>query len=230
MKIDPEGGYILVDKPLTWTSFQVVNKVKYLIKHRVGQKIKVGHAGTLDPLASGLLILCYGKMTKEISRFQDMKKVYSGVFVLGATTPSFDRETEVDQRFETTHIDAQALESAVKGLTGTLLQAPPLYSAKRIEGERAYELARRGEDRKLDRKQVDIYRFDVELTESTEVKFEIECSKGTYIRSLARDLGEALNSGAYLKSLRREAIGSYHVKDAHTIEDLINNLGGNANE
>ena len=218
--INPEAGYFLVDKPLKWTSFQAVNKVKYLLKGRFGKKIKIGHAGTLDPLADGLLILCYGKMTKEIHRFQDMKKEYTGSFKLGATTPSFDLETEVDKTFPVEHITNELVKKMADHMVGAQMQLPPLFSAKKIEGTRAYEFARKGIKKELKENRIEIYKFDAELVSKDEVKFLIRCSKGTYIRSIANDFGAALNSGAYLNSLRRTAIGDYNVSDAHTIEDI----------
>ncbi|HAW52469.1 MAG TPA: tRNA pseudouridine(55) synthase TruB [Flavobacteriales bacterium] len=218
--INPESGYLLVDKPLRWTSFQAVNKVKYLLKHHLGTKLKIGHAGTLDPLAEGLLIMCYGKMTKRIHQFQDMEKEYSGIFKLGATTPSFDLETTIDQHFPTDHITPELVKKAAANMIGIQMQLPPLYSAKKIEGSRAYEYARKGIQKELKENRIEISKFDAILEPDNEVKFLIRCSKGTYIRSLANDFGKALKSGAYLKSLRRTAIGQYRVDDAHTIEDL----------
>ena len=218
--INPESGYFLIDKPLKWTSFQAVNKVKYLLKHRFGSKIKIGHAGTLDPLADGLLIMCYGKMTKKIHEFQDMEKEYTGVFKLGATTPSFDLETEIDQHFPVEHITAELVEKAAKNMIGVQMQLPPLFSAKKIEGSRAYEFARKGIQKELKESRIEVYKFDSVLEADNEVNFLVRCSKGTYIRSMANDFGKALKSGAYLKSLRRTAIGEYRVDDAYTIEDI----------
>lgn len=218
--IIPESGYFLIDKPLKWTSFQTVNKVKYLLKHRFGTKIKIGHAGTLDPLADGLLILCYGKMTKQIHEFQDMEKEYSGIFQLGATTPSFDLETAFDQTFPTDHITDELVKKAAANMIGVQMQLPPQYSAKKVEGTRAYEFARKGIHKELKENRIEVFKFDANLNGDLEVRFLIRCSKGTYIRTIANDFGAALNSGAYLKSLRRTAIGKYRVEDAHSIDAI----------
>lgn len=221
MSINPDEGYFLVDKPLNWTSFQVVNKIKYLFKHRLKKKIKIGHAGTLDPLASGLLIVCYGKMTKQISTFQDLHKEYTGVIRLGSTTPSFDLETEVDQEFDTSHLTESLIVNAAQEMVGPNEQIPPLYSAKKIDGERAYHLARKGVKKELKKNLVQINAFDVSSETLLDVSFRIECSKGTYIRSIARDLGEKLNCGGHLTELRRTAIGQYKVESACTIDQIV---------
>lgn len=217
---DP-GQVILIDKPLTWTSFDVANKLKYACKFK-----KIGHAGTLDPLATGLLILCTGKMTKQIDQYQAQEKEYTGILVLGKTTPSVDLETTFDAEFDTTDITADQIQAAAQQLTGDILQVPPIYSAIRVNGERLYEKARRGEtapevEGGIKSRQVTVSVFEVESTQFPEVAFRIVCSKGTYIRSLVRDLGLLLNNGAYMSALRRTRIGEFRVEQAHTIEEFI---------
>ncbi len=220
-----EGAVLLFDKPLEWTSFDMVKKVKALLRHCLAiKKIKVGHAGTLDPLASGLLIICTGKMTKQIDTIQRLEKEYSGTFFIGATTPSADLETQPDAHFPVEHIDSQMLEQARKSFTGCLQQVPPLYSAKKINGERAYEHARRGDKTIMQPNTVNIHQFELTRIALPEVDFRVICSKGTYIRSLARDFGETLQSGAYLQKLRRTRIGSYEVKDAWSPDDFANSM------
>lgn len=220
-----EGSVISFDKPLGWTSFDVVNKVRSMMRYVLGiKKLKTGHAGTLDPLATGLLIICTGKQTKSIESFQDMEKEYTGTFILGETTPSFDLETKPDATFPTSHIMYEMLESAAKKLSGHHNQIPPLFSAKKIEGERAYEFARRGEHTELKARKVVISCFDITRFEMPEVDFRVVCSKGTYIRSLARDFGRELHSGAHLKSLRRTRIGHFKVEDAWTIDGFEKHL------
>lgn len=216
-----KGEILLIDKPYTWSSFQAVNKIKHAIKHHPswlheGQKIKarVGHAGTLDPLATGLLIVATGKKTKQLNELMGLEKEYTGVFHLGATTPCFDREKEVDNTFPTEHITTDLLHSTAKQFLGLQLQTPPLFSAIMVEGKRAYELAREGSQTELKAREVEIKEFEITAVQFPQVAFRVVCSKGTYIRSLARDFGQALNSGAYLYSLRRTRIGSYHVADA----------------
>ncbi|MEQ8323594.1 MAG: tRNA pseudouridine(55) synthase TruB [Vicingaceae bacterium] len=221
MNLDPPKGYFLVDKPLMWTSFNVVKKVKFLLKHHHGQKVKIGHAGTLDPLASGLLILCYGPMTKLINEFQDLEKEYTGTIQLGGITPSLDRETKVSETFPTDHISNELIAEKASSMIGIQWQQPPLYSAKWHQGERAYHLARKGEKIELPERQIEIVDFQITGREGLEVHFNVRCSKGTYIRSLARDFGIALNSGAYLKALRRTAIGPHRVESALSIDELI---------
>lgn len=217
---DP-GQIILIDKPLTWTSFDVANKLKYACKFK-----KIGHAGTLDPLATGLLILCTGKMTKQIDQYQAQEKEYTGTLVLGKTTPSVDLETTFDAEFDTSGITPSHIQEAALQLTGDILQVPPIYSAIRVNGERLYEKARRGEtaDRVeggIKARQVTVSVFEVTADRFPEVDFRIVCSKGTYIRSLVRDMGLLLNNGAYMSSLRRTRIGEFRVEDAHTIEKFI---------
>jgi tRNA pseudouridine55 synthase len=219
--IDIENGSaILIDKPYTWTSFQVVNKLKYKIKHHYGKKIKIGHAGTLDPLATGLLIVCIGKFTKRIEEYQASEKEYTGTFCLGGTTPSFDLEHPIDQNYPIEHITKEAILEASKQLTGTQDQIPPLFSAKWVDGKRAYKLARENQEVELKSKEITIKEFEITRIELPDVDFRIVCSKGTYIRSVARDFGLILNSGAHLKSLCRTRIGEFHLKDAYQIDDL----------
>ncbi len=217
----PEGEILLIDKPAGWTSFDVVNKIRYMIKRHLGiRKIKVGHAGTLDPLATGLLIVCTGKATKQISGFTGLDKEYTGAFYLGASTPSYDRETAIDQTYETDHISAKLIQDTAKKFLGTIEQIPPAFSAVKIDGVRAYKKARKQENVKLSPRQVDIYEFEITQTGVPETSFRVLCSKGTYIRSLAYDFGKSLNSGAYLYSLCRTSIGNFSLKDAINLQDL----------
>lgn len=212
----PENArIILVDKPHGWTSFQAVKKVKYGIKAK-----KIGHAGTLDPLATGLLILCTGKMTKQIESIQVQSKEYTGTFVLGATTPSVDLETEINQTYPIEHITLEKIEACKQSFIGEINQVPPLFSAIKINGQRAYDIARKGGEAEIKSRVVHIYDFKITRIELPEVDFLVSCSKGTYIRSLARDFGEKLNSGAYLTNLRRTAIGDYRVEDALHPKDV----------
>jgi tRNA pseudouridine55 synthase len=206
------GEVLLLDKPLTWTSFDVVRKVKNALRIK-----KIGHAGTLDPLATGLLILCTGKKTKEIDQIQAQEKEYAGTFRLGETTPSFDLETAVDLVRPYAHLTATQLKAAAEQLTGTIQQTPPLFSAVKIEGQRAYDIARQGLAAEIKAKTVEIKVFELTRIALPEVDFRIVCSKGTYIRSLARDLGEALGCGAYLTRLVRTRIGEFRVEDAFSL-------------
>lgn len=220
-----EGQILLFDKPLGWTSFQLVNKVRWLIKsrHKI-KKIKVGHAGTLDPLASGLLILCTGKFTKRIEELQGQEKEYTGTFTLGATTPSYDLETEVDKTFPTDHLSEEKITAATEGFTGEISQFPPVFSALKKDGRRLYEFARTGEEVEISARKVHIKEFEITRIDLPEVDFRVVCSKGTYIRSLAFDFGKALNSGAHLSKLRRTRIGNYSVEDAVSLELFEENL------
>jgi len=222
--IDIENGSaILIDKPYTWTSFQVVKKIKYKISHHYGKKIKIGHAGTLDPLATGLLIICVGKYTKRIEEYQSQEKEYSGSFTLGATTPSFDLEHPIDQSYPTEHITEENIIAAAKQFIGKQDQIPPLFSAKWVDGKRAYKLARENsQEIVLKPKEIEIKEFEISSIEFPIVNFRIVCSKGTYIRSIARDFGACLNSGAYLGSLCRTRIGEFCLKDAAKIEEIEN--------
>ncbi|GMT44546.1 MAG: tRNA pseudouridine synthase B [bacterium] len=216
-----EGEVLLIDKPLGWTSFDVVNSLRYFIcKVTNIKKLKVGHAGTLDPMATGLLIICTGKMTKQIDRFQGMSKVYVGQMCLGATTPSYDKETEPDRQFDITPLNIDMLKEKSHLLLGEIDQVPPLYSAIKVNGERAYKLARKKEDVKLKSRKVTIYQFDIVNYNPPHAEFYVKCSKGTYIRSLIRDFGESLNNGAYLSALKRTQIGEYSLSDARSPESF----------
>ena len=217
-----EGSTIIVDKPLTWTSFDVVNKIRWNLKQALKvKKIKVGHAGTLDPLATGLLILCIGKHTKLIDSIMIGEKTYTGTFLLGKTTPSYDLETEFNQDFETNHITNELLESIRLTFLGEIQQVPPIFSAKQIDGQRAYDLARAGKEVELKANSVHISDFKITSNRFPEIDFEISCSKGTYIRSIAHDFGKALNSGATLIKLRRTNSGEYSINDAKSVEEWI---------
>lgn len=216
-----EGRLLFMDKPYQWTSFDVVNKIKSLLRYRLGvKKIKVGHAGTLDPLATGLLIVCTGKSTRQIDSFQGLDKTYTGTFFIGKTTPSFDLEKEPDTDFPVAHITDALLLSTAKSMVGEQQQVPPLFSAKKIAGKRAYTHARAGLDTRLEANTINIKAFDITRIAMPEVDFRVICSKGTYIRALARDYGEKLSSGAYLSALRRTHIGTYSVEEAINIKEL----------
>lgn len=210
------GQVFLIDKPLHWTSFDAVNKLKHAFKPH---KIKIGHAGTLDPLATGLLLICVGKKTKEIEQYQAQIKEYTGKIRLGSTTPSFDLETEVDGSYPLEHITPEKIEAARQSFLGQISQVPPVYSAIKVGGKRAYESARKGEALELKAREVHISEFELDTTSFPDVRFRVVCTKGTYIRSLARDLGKALETGGHLIELRREKIGNFDVKDALSIED-----------
>ncbi|WP_159946413.1 tRNA pseudouridine(55) synthase TruB [Polaribacter septentrionalilitoris] len=219
------GQVLLIDKPLNWTSFQAVNKLRWHIKQRFNiKKIKVGHAGTLDPLATGLLIICTGKQTKQINIYQGQVKEYTGTFTLGATTPSFDLETEIDKSFPTDHITDELLHQTTQQFIGDIQQKPPIFSAIKKDGKRLYELARKGETTEIKSREVTISEFEITKINFPEVEFRVVCSKGTYIRSLANDFGKALNSGAHLSALRRTKIGDFSVKKAVSINEFINSL------
>jgi tRNA pseudouridine55 synthase len=219
------GQVLLIDKPLNWTSFQAVNKLRWEIRQAFNiKKIKVGHAGTLDPLATGLLVICTGKMTKQIDTVQGQIKEYTGTIVLGSTTPSYDLETEIDQTFETSHITNDLIHATTKQFTGEINQYPPIFSAIKKEGKRLYEFARAGETVEIKSRKITIERFEVTKINDQFLDFKVVCSKGTYIRSLAHDFGKALNSGAHLSALRRTKIGDFKVEDALSIEEFIKNL------
>ncbi|PWK18955.1 tRNA pseudouridine(55) synthase TruB [Xanthomarina spongicola] len=219
------GQVLLIDKPLHWTSFQVVNKLRWEIRHAYNiKKIKVGHAGTLDPLATGLLIICTGKMTKQIDTFQGQIKEYTGTLVLGSTTPSFDLETEINETFPTDHITEKAIHEATKQFIGEINQYPPVFSAIKKDGKRLYEFARAGEDVEIKSRKITISEFEITSIEANNIHFRVLCSKGTYIRSLANDFGKALNTGSHLSALRRTKIGDFHVKNALTPEAFIESL------
>ena len=219
-----EGEILLVNKPYRWTSFDVIGSLRGLIKHLIGKKIKIGHAGTLDPLATGLLIVCTGKATKRIEEFTAFDKEYTGTFTLGATTPSYDMEKEVNETFTTAHITTEMITAAALSLSGDIMQVPPMFSAIKVDGKRAYESARKDVDLKLAARPVNIAAFEITRIALPEVDFRIVCSKGTYIRSLARDFGMALQSGAYLSALCRTRIGPYFLSDAHEVEGLKTDL------
>ncbi len=214
-----EGEVLLIDKPHGWTSFDVVNSLRYFIRRVYGlKKIKVGHAGTLDPMATGLLILCTGKMTKQIDRFQGMDKVYVGQMQLGATTPSYDKETEPDRHFDISELTLEKLQEQTKQFLGEIEQVPPRYSAIKIKGKRAYDYARNNEEVRMKSRKVHIHQFEIINYEAPLAEFVVKCSKGTYIRSLVRDFGESLQNGAYLTALKRTQIGDFLLKDAYTPE------------
>jgi len=222
-----DGQLILIDKPYGWTSFDVVKKIRSNICKKLNvKKIKVGHAGTLDPLATGLLIIATGKFTKKIDDLMGLEKEYSGIIKLGATTPSFDLETELDQEFKTDDLTTDKVLLAAKKLTGELDQIPPIFSAKKIDGKRAYKLARAGKEVELKSRKVLVKKFDTKSLGIPNVEFNITCSKGTYIRSLARDLGLELNNGGHLTVLRRESIGQFKVSTAITPESFTEALKG----
>ncbi|GAA4949873.1 tRNA pseudouridine(55) synthase TruB [Algibacter agarivorans] len=227
------GQVLLIDKPLKWTSFQVVNKLRWEIRQAFNiKKIKVGHAGTLDPLATGLLVICTGKMTKQIDTFQGQVKEYTGTIVLGSTTPSFDLETEINEIFPTEHISEDLIHKTTAQFIGEIQQFPPVFSALKKDGKRLYEYARAGEAVEIKARTVNISEFEITnidtstglSTGSINLGFRVVCSKGTYIRSLANDFGKALNSGAHLSNLRRTKIGDFNVNNASTIESFINIL------
>lgn len=216
------GQVLLIDKPLEWTSFQVVNKLRWHIRKRFNiRKIKVGHAGTLDPLATGLLIICTGKKTKSISEYQGQIKEYTGTFFIGATTPSYDLETNTDKTFSTEHITDALLYETTQQFIGKIQQKPPIFSAIKKDGKRLYELARKGETTQIKAREVEITEFEITKIELPNVEFRVVCSKGTYIRSLAHDFGLALNSGAHLSALRRTKIGNFSVENAQSVEEFI---------
>jgi tRNA pseudouridine55 synthase len=217
-----EGQILLIDKPLTWSSFQAVNKLKYILKRKfdLPKKFKIGHAGTLDPLASGLLIICTGKFTKKITEIQAQAKEYTGTITVGATTPSYDLETEVDFTFPTSHIDEALILETTKQFIGEIDQKPPIFSAIKKDGKRLYEHARAGEEVEIAFRKTTIHEFEITRIELPEIDFRVTCSKGTYIRSLAFDFGKALQSGGHLTKLRRTKIGDYSVEDGFTPEEF----------
>lgn len=222
-----KGEVVIVDKPLHWTSFDVVNKLRYPLKTKYNiKRFKVGHAGTLDPLATGLLVICTGKMTKEINGFVLDSKEYTGIIQLGATTPSYDLETEIDATFPTKHIDQDLVNQIIPQFSGTIKQVPPIYSAKKVDGRRAYDLARKGIEVELKENDITIIDIELKLANNNQIIFKVNCGKGTYIRSLANDIGKALNSGGHLIELRRTRSGSFTTAEAKSIEEwveIINN-------
>jgi tRNA pseudouridine55 synthase len=224
------GQTLLIDKPLTWSSFQAVNKLKYSLKNKYGlpKKFKIGHAGTLDPLATGLLIVCTGKSTKTISEIQGQEKEYTGTITVGATTPSYDLETEVDATFPTKHITEALIQETTLQFLGEIDQKPPIFSAIKKDGKRLYEHARAGEEVEIKSRKVTMHEFEITRIALPEIDFRIKCSKGTYIRSIAYDFGLALQSGGHLTTLRRTKIGDYSVDDAvlptHFEENIANEI------
>lgn len=219
------GQVLLIDKPLNWTSFQVVNKLRWEIRQAFDiKKIKVGHAGTLDPLATGLLVICTGKMTKQIDSFQGQTKEYTGTITLGSTTPSYDLESEINETFPTNHITETLIKETAEEFVGEIDQFPPIFSALKKDGKRLYEYARAGESVEVKSRKITIEAFEITKVDGNNVDFRVVCSKGTYIRSLANDFGKALQSGGHLSALRRTKIGDFNVLEATTIETFIKNL------
>ena len=224
-RVNFEEGYVaVIDKPYRWSSTDVVRKVKFELRKAGYRRIKVGHAGTLDPLATGVLLVCMGRATKRVDALQAERKEYIAGVRLGATTPSFDREHTVDRTFPTDHITRPEVERALASLVGERLQTPPLYSAKKIEGTRAYELARAGETTRLRKSLITIYEMNIEEFDLPRMRIRVRCSKGTYIRSLAREIGEALQSGAHLTSLRRTRSGGFTLENAWDLEEFLKKL------
>lgn len=220
------GQVLVIDKPLNWTSFQVVNKIRWAIRKKFKiKKIKVGHAGTLDPLATGILIICTGNFTKKIIDYQSEAKEYTGTITLGGTTPSFDLETEIDQSYPTEHITKQNLLETAASFVGKIQQKPPLYSALKKDGVRLYHLARKGEQVEIQAREVEVFAFEITDIAMPVISFRIACSKGTYIRSIANDFGEKLNSGSHLSSLRRTKSGSFTIESASTLKSFLEQLG-----
>ena len=220
-----EGHTLLINKPLRWTSFDAVKKIRNTLRTALNiKKIKVGHAGTLDPLADGLLIVCTGKFTKRINEFQAQEKEYTAEFTLGATTSSFDLETEVNETFDYNHITEDMLKTNAESLTGNILQTPPIYSAIKQDGKRLYEHARKGEDVKIKERMVHVSKFELVKVEMPKVHVKIVCSKGTYIRSLAQTFGKNLNSGAHLSQLTRTRIGKFELSQAIDIQEFIDSF------
>jgi len=221
-----EGQVILIDKPLDWTSFQAVNALKWAIRKKFNlKKLKIGHAGTLDPLATGLLIICTGKFTKKIPEYQGQPKEYTGTFTLGATTPSYDLETAVDHSYPWEHLTEEDLKGATAQFLGEIQQMPPMFSAIKKDGKRLYELARAGKAVAVEPRNIEIFAFDITGIMLPQVDFRVVCSKGTYIRSLAHDFGKAVGSGAHLTSLRRTKIGDFNVNNASAPLDFKEKLG-----
>jgi tRNA pseudouridine55 synthase len=224
--IDFREGYIaVIDKPLEWTSTDVVRKIKFALNNRLGyKKIKIGHAGTLDPLATGVLLVCIGKATKMVNALQAEEKEYIAELELGASTPSYDMEHPIDKYYPTEHITREMLEQTLCDLTGERLQAPPIYSAKKVEGVRAYEFARAGEEVELKKALITIYEMEILKWEKPLLTIRVRCSKGTYIRSLAHEIGEGVGSGAYLRSLRRTRSGGFTAENGWQLEDFMKKL------
>lgn len=212
------GGMLLINKPLDWTSFDVVGKLRNTMKKKYGKRLKVGHAGTLDPLATGLLIICSGSYTKKLNEFQDLEKEYEGVFVLGATRPSFDKETEIDETFPVSHINEEDIHKAALKFVGDTEQVPPVFSAIKVDGKRAYKSARKGKELDMPPRRISIKAFEITKIDMPNVHFRVNCSKGTYIRALARDFGLKLGTGAYLDALTRTRIGNFSLHSSLTMQ------------
>lgn len=220
-----DGQVLQIDKPLNWTSFQAVNKLKWALKSKLGlKKIKIGHAGTLDPLATGLLLVCTGKFTKRISELQGQEKEYTGTITVGATTPSYDLETEINETFPTEHITDELIHETVKQFIGEIDQRPPIFSALKKDGVRLYEHARNGEEVEIPTRKTVIHEFEITRIALPEIDFRVVCSKGTYIRSLAFDFGNTLKSGGHLTALRRTKIGNYDVTNGYDLETFVDSL------
>jgi tRNA pseudouridine55 synthase len=220
-----DGQVLLIDKPLHWSSFDVVNKLRFALKHHIGvKKIKVGHAGTLDPLATGLLIICTGKKTKEIDRYQAMEKEYTGTIILGASTASYDAESEIEKQYPTEHITSEMIQATRQQFIGEIEQVPPIFSAIKVDGQPLYKYAREGVKKEIKSRKITISAFEIDDTAFPKLQFRVVCTKGTYIRSLAHDFGRALQSGAYLGGLRRTRIGKFSVDDALTIDSFLEQL------
>lgn len=220
-----EGQVLLIDKPLHWTSFQVVNRMRSAIKRKFDlKKIKVGHAGTLDPLATGLLIICTGKFTKKIDEYQGLFKEYTGTFTVGATTPSYDLETEINEQFSIEHLTEELIKDTTQQFMGEIDQVPPIFSAIQVDGKRAYDSARKGKDIQLDSRKVTVHEFEITQINLPEIEFRIKCSKGTYIRSIANDFGKAMITGSHLSALRRTKIGEFSVENAMSLEDFLQQI------
>jgi len=220
-----EGVLILIDKPLEWTSFDVVNKIRFKLKHTLKlKKIKVGHAGTLDPLASGLLLICTGKYTKSIDTLQAMEKAYSGTIQIGATTPTYDAESDPENFTSCEHLTLEDILTTKQPFIGKIDQKPPIFSAIKVKGQKSCDLARRGVELDLKTRPIEISRFDTEWDGKNQIKFMVECTKGTYIRSLAHDLGQTLGVGGFLSSLKREKIGQYSVENAISVEECVEHI------
>lgn len=239
MNISPDSGFqledfvngsiLLVNKPADWTSFDVVNKIRNTLKHALRvKKIKVGHSGTLDPMATGLLIICTGKATRQLADFQNLSKEYEGTLMLGGCTPSYDAETPVEEEFPVSHITTEAIEAARMGFLGDIAQVPPMFSAIKVDGQPLYKRARKGETIEVKAREVSIYSFDLTRIAIPEIDFQVACSKGTYIRSLAHDFGKALQSGAYLTALHRTRIGDYSIDGAWELPELIDAIRAKA--
>ena len=220
-----EGATLLVNKPKTWTSFDVVNKIRYELKKSLQiKKIKVGHAGTLDPLATGLLIVCTGRFTKKLADYQGLAKEYTGTITLGATTPSYDLETEIDASYPINHIDEELIEATRKAMIGPQQQLPPVFSAIKVGGQPIYKKARKGKKVEVEPRAITIHEFEISGIDLPDIHFRVQCSKGTYIRSLAYDFGKHLDSGAYLSSLCRTKIGQFDLKDAWDLQELVSHI------